>query len=382
MVNRSVRRQRSPAARRARLPLRTTPVTRPRMIVPSARTREILLPHAGEGGPTKSGRMRGLAARAISPRPSGTIPSSDPASRGHLLPQAGEGGARRRRRERRGRRQQGRQGRELPRRLGADRPGPHRATVLAFYTFARAADDVADSAELAANEKIARLDLFEATLLGQSDAVASALPLRAALARTGLTPRHAQDCWSPSAWTRPSCATQPRRADALLPLLGAPVGRFVLAAHGEAETTWPANDALCSALQIVNHLQDCGKDFRQIDRVYVPQDMLARHGARTDDLGAPAATLALRACLAELARRNAALVAEGASLSPAGARLAAAPRDGYHRSPRRQAERLAGGARPPQRAGASRQGRGAVAGGASAQAQASSRRARRRRKRA
>ena len=193
----------------------------------------------------------------------------------------------------------------------------HRATVLAFYTFARAADDVADSAELAADEKIARLDLFEATLLGRSEAVASALPLRAALARTGLTPRHAQDLLV--AFRMDATRLRYQSFDELMHYCrysAAPVGRFVLAAHGEAETTWPANDALCSALQIINHLQDCGKDYRQIDRVYVPQDMLARHGARTQDLGAAAATPALRACLVELARRNAALVAEGATLSP------------------------------------------------------------------
>ncbi len=193
----------------------------------------------------------------------------------------------------------------------------HRATVLAFYTFARAADDIADSPTLPPDEKIRRLDLFEATLLGQSDAAASALPLRAALAKTGLTPRHAQDLLVAFRMD----ATKLRYADFgelmhYCRYSAAPVGRFVLAAHGESETTWPANDALCSALQIINHVQDCGKDFRAIDRVYVPRDMLAAHGASTGDLGAAAATPALRACLHDLATRNAALVAEGATLSP------------------------------------------------------------------
>ena len=193
----------------------------------------------------------------------------------------------------------------------------HRATVLAFYTFARAADDVADSADLPADEKVRRLDLFEATLLGQSDAVASALPLRAALAATGLTPRHALDLLV--AFRMDATKLRYATFDELMHYCrysAAPVGRFVLAAHGEAETTWPANDALCSALQIINHLQDCGKDYRLIDRVYVPQDLLARHGARTEELGAAAATPALRAALHELAERNATLVAEGATLSP------------------------------------------------------------------
>ena len=45
-----------------------------------------------------------------------------------------------------------------------------------------------------------------------------------------------------------------------------PVGRFVLDVHGERRDTWPANDALCAALQIINHLQDCGEDYRNLDR--------------------------------------------------------------------------------------------------------------------
>ena len=76
-----------------------------------------------------------------------------------------------------------------------------------------------------------------------------------------------------------------------------PVGRYVLDVHGEDRATWPASDALCAALQIVNHLQDCGKDYRAIDRVYVPADALAEHGARVEDLGAERATPELRATI-------------------------------------------------------------------------------------
>lgn len=193
----------------------------------------------------------------------------------------------------------------------------HRAAVLAFYRFARTADDIADSPTLSAAEKIARLDLFEATLLGQSDAVVAALPLRAELARTGVTPRHAQDLLVAFRLD----ATKLRYADFdelmhYCRYSAAPVGRFVLDVHGEALTSWPANDALCAALQIINHLQDCGKDFREIDRVYLPQDMLARHGATVEMLSARAAPPALRACLRDLAQRNAVLVAEGRTFSP------------------------------------------------------------------
>ena len=67
-----------------------------------------------------------------------------------------------------------------------------------------------------------------------------------------------------------------------------PVGRFVLDVHGESRATWPANDALCAALQIINHLQDCGKDYRNLNRVYIPLDALCSGGRRVEALGARA----------------------------------------------------------------------------------------------
>ena len=68
-----------------------------------------------------------------------------------------------------------------------------------------------------------------------------------------------------------------------------PVGRFVLDVHGEAASTWPANDALCAALQVINHLQDCGKDYRDLDRVYLPLDALAADGRQRRGAGGAAA---------------------------------------------------------------------------------------------
>lgn len=57
----------------------------------------------------------------------------------------------------------------------------HRAPILAFYRFARAADDVADDPALTEAEKIQGLDRFEEALLGQHDEIPEALPLRAAI---------------------------------------------------------------------------------------------------------------------------------------------------------------------------------------------------------
>ena len=74
----------------------------------------------------------------------------------------------------------------------------------------------------------------------------------------------------------------------------APVGRYVLDLHGEDKATWPASDALCASLQVLNHLQDCAGDLRSLDRCYIPQDMLAKAGLTTDDLARPETTPALR----------------------------------------------------------------------------------------
>ena len=76
----------------------------------------------------------------------------------------------------------------------------------------------------------------------------------------------------------------------------------MLDVHGEDRSTWPANDALCAALQVINHLQDCKKDYQALNRVYVPEDALAAAGATVEDIGREAATPALRRCLASIGR--------------------------------------------------------------------------------
>jgi phytoene/squalene synthetase len=97
----------------------------------------------------------------------------------------------------------------------------------------------------------------------------------------------------------------------------APVGRFVLDLHGEDRATWPASDALCAALQVINHLQDCAKDYREIDRVYIPLDALDAAGLDVTDLAAPAASPALRGVIADLARRTQDLLAQSRPLAGA-----------------------------------------------------------------
>jgi phytoene/squalene synthetase len=83
-----------------------------------------------------------------------------------------------------------------------------------------------------------------------------------------------------------------------------PVGRFVLVVHGESRATWAANDALCAALQINNHLQDCAKDFRDLNRVYIPLDAFAAAGAAPEQLGAAQSSPELLRCIHDLGARN------------------------------------------------------------------------------
>ena len=194
----------------------------------------------------------------------------------------------------------------------------HRATILAFYRFARAADDIADHPRLDPQEKLRRLDDLEATLLGKANGAADALPLRAALREKDLSARHALDLLT--AFRLDVTKKRYENWDDLIAYCrysAMPVGRFVLDAHGESAKLWPANDALCAALQVINHLQDCAKDYRDLDRVYVPLDALAAAGLDVAALAASTASPALRRCLSDLARKNAGLLQKSAGFSRA-----------------------------------------------------------------
>ena len=171
-----------------------------------------------------------------------------------------------------------------------------RAHVHAFYTFARNADDIADSATLPAEDKIARLDAMEDVLLGRSDAGSpSAVRLRASLAETGVSPRHSADLLI--AFRRDATKLRYANWNELLDYCrysAMPVGRYVLDLHGEDRATWEPSDALCTSLQVLNHLQDAAKDLLALDRCYLPEDLLGRFGASIEDLRGTAATQGLR----------------------------------------------------------------------------------------
>jgi hydroxysqualene synthase len=193
----------------------------------------------------------------------------------------------------------------------------HRALILAFYNFVRTADDIADHADLPADEKLRILDLLEAELLGKGDTQPEAVKLRHAFAERSMPPRHALDVLV--AFRMDVTKLRYENWDEVIHYCrysAMPVGRFMLDVHSESTSTWAASDALCAGLQVNNHLQDCGKDFRNLNRVYLPRDALAASGASVEELGAAKSSPQLLQCLQALAVRTEGLLNESKSLAP------------------------------------------------------------------
>src|SRR3974377_456071 len=170
----------------------------------------------------------------------------------------------------------------------------HGRVILAFYEFLRFADDIADHGGLSEHEKMARLERLEKSLLGRGGDEPVGLTLRAVLGRRGLTARHALDLLK--AFKQDVTKRRYVTWDELMDYCSRsamPVGRFVLDVHGETRATWPASDALCAALQIINHLQDCATDYCTLDRVYIPLHMLKPRGTGVEAPGASHSSAAL-----------------------------------------------------------------------------------------
>ena len=192
----------------------------------------------------------------------------------------------------------------------------HRALILSFYNFVRTADDIADHATLGERDKLNYLDLLESELLGRGDSQPVAVNLRRALAERSMPPRHALDVLV--AFRMDVTKLRYENWDEVIHYCrysAMPVGRFMLDVHGESTSTWAASDALCAGLQINNHLQDCGKDFRNLNRVYLPRDALAASGASVEALGEGRASPPLMQCLHALAVRTEALLDDSKPLS-------------------------------------------------------------------
>ena len=142
-------------------------------------------------------------------------------------------------------------------------PAVLRPHVAAYYAFARAIDDIADNPALAPEDKIAQLDGFAAALTTGSDpAFVKARALRRTLDETGISARHGLDLISAFKQdaVKHRYATWAELID-YCDRSASPVGRFLCDLHGEDKALYPFSDALCNALQVINHLQDCAGDY-------------------------------------------------------------------------------------------------------------------------
>lgn len=174
---------------------------------------------------------------------------------------------------------------------------PH---VAVFYAFARAIDDVADNPELSPDEKIERLDGFDQALMGLNDDAAfeKAHFVRSSLIYNGVPIQHCRDLIS--AFKQDAVKFRYDNWDDLMDYCdrsAAPVGRYLLDLHGVSKDLYPASDALCNALQVINHLQDCQDDFREMNRIYLPQDWMVQAGVDISDLDQPFTGRGLRRVL-------------------------------------------------------------------------------------
>ncbi|MEM9169206.1 MAG: squalene synthase HpnC [Pseudomonadota bacterium] len=177
----------------------------------------------------------------------------------------------------------------LPKRLR-----PHVAT---YYAFARAIDDIADNGAVAPAERVARLESMAAALNGAElgPGYEKAYALRQSLAETDVSAARGTDLVA--AFVQ-DC--RKLRYDTWEELLGYcrlsanPVGQYLFDLHGEDSAGYVYSDALCTVLQIVNHMQDCADDKRALDRVYIVRGWLREEGEDVDAIDRASTSPGLR----------------------------------------------------------------------------------------
>jgi squalene synthase HpnC len=174
---------------------------------------------------------------------------------------------------------------------------PH---VMTYYAFARAIDDIADNPDAASQDKIARLDAMDDALLGRNrqpdESLSKATALRASMLETNVDLAHGSDLVS--AFRQDAVQNRYNAWDDLIDYCmrsASPVGRYLLELHGENKAHFEYSDALCNALQVINHLQDCADDLRDLDRCYLPLDWCQETGASVDMLREKSSPPAMRA---------------------------------------------------------------------------------------
>lgn len=199
-------------------------------------------------------------------------------------------------------------------------PRAMRAPVRVIYAFARSADDLADEGDALPDERIAALMAYEAELNRIDKGEPPETPLFQQVASTiaehPLDTRYLHDLLS--AFRQDVRQTRYASFEVLLDYCrrsANPVGRIMLSLSGDiSESAFRQSDAICSALQIINFLQDVRIDWDK-SRVYLPQEDLQRFGVTEEQIAEQRADDRWRALMAFEVERARALMLEGAPLA-------------------------------------------------------------------
>ncbi len=197
-------------------------------------------------------------------------------------------------------------------------PSHLRPHIARYYHFARAIDDIADSPKTSADEKISRLEGFAKSIRGDdisTPAYSTGHQMRESLAETNITEKHCLDLIA--AFKQDAVKNRYQNWGELVDyclLSAAPVGRYLIDLHGGTEGGYGSSDALCIALQVINHLQDCKEDFLEMDRVYIPADWMAANGVTVESLNQPNISVPLRQALRQVIVATANLMQEAYKL--------------------------------------------------------------------
>jgi squalene synthase HpnC len=187
-------------------------------------------------------------------------------------------------------------------------PRALRPHIITFYNFARAADDIADTASIDPDERNRQLDQFiEGITKTNPEYTLPLEPLQMAksLKETNVSKEYCLDLLT--AFKQDVTKNRYHNWQELIDycrLSAAPVGRYMIDLHGgfrdRTPNNYKASDALCAALQILNHLQDFREDFELLNRVYLPTDMMKTHNVTLEHLNADKTSSALRGCLDDM----------------------------------------------------------------------------------
>lgn len=205
-------------------------------------------------------------------------------------------------------------------------PKAMRPHIAAVYAFARTADDFADEGDVPPSERLARLAAWRDMLVGRPppqvqlppEAPAIFQALHHTLTRFEIDPALCHDLLS--AFEQDVTTRRYERWDDVLDYCrrsANPVGRLVLAlARCQDADALRQSDAVCTALQLTNFWQDFGRDWLA-GRLYVPHELLERHGARETAVGDNCPDPHWQAVFGDVVARTRALFDEGRDVSEA-----------------------------------------------------------------